>query len=403
MKGVVRMYRIRIVWCLLTVLVVLASGGARADQSEAPSPLVASIQPFLDDHTIAGAVMLVANKDRVLVEETVGEADPFQHVKMTPDCLFCIASMTKTFTATAVMILQDRGKLSVEDPVSKYLPEFASHQVAVTGADGTVTQRPLASPLLIRHLLSHMSGFTNAARYDERLPLDQQSQFLAAQPLPYDPVTHYEYCNKNFTILGRLIEVVGKKPYADFIRDNITRPLKMPNTTFWPNAEQFPHLVKAYASLDHDPWFRPMTIFPFDPNGTPIVPNPAGSLVSCAADLSRFCRMLLRGGTLDGKRILSELAVRQMSSTQTDHVLDKNGENGYGFGLSTSQFDHKEPGVISPGAYGHGGAWSTDMHMYPQQNLIAIILMQNAGYLKGKDRNLMVDPFDQAVLKKYGK
>lgn len=390
----------------LAVILVcgLAVAGVTSKQVLAQSggPLAASIQPFMDDHTIAGALLVVADKNGILDEETVGYADPFTKRPMTKDTLFCIASMTKTFTAVAVMMLQDQRKLSVDDPISKYLPEFASEQVGVTAADGTVTLRAPASPMLIRHLLSHMSGFTGKPNSDERSPLDHQSKELAAQALPFDPGTHYEYCNKNFAVLGRLIEVVSGKPYAQFIYDNITVPLGMTDSTFWPNAEQLGRLVKGYGSLDHDPWFTPRDIFRFDPNGTPMVPWPWGSLVSSAADLTRYCRMFLNGGILDGKRILSESAVRQMTSTQTAHFIDKNGENGYGFGMSTARLDHNEPGVISPGDFGHGGAWSTDMRVFPRQNLIAIILMQNAGYLKGKDRGLMINPFDQAVLKQYG-
>ena len=355
--------------------------------------LAASVQPYLDDHTIAGAVMLVANSKGVVATEVAGLADPFANVPMTADRLFNIASMTKTFTATAIMMLQDQGKLSVDDPVSKYIPEFAQQQVSVKADDGTVTRRAPASPLLIRQLLSHMSGFTNAQHWNQSLPIAEQAKVLAAEDMPFDPGAHYEYCNKNFLTAGRIIEVVSGKPYADFIRDYITKPLGMEETTFWPTARQLAKMVKPYRSLDHDPWFSPLGgrgyLFPYDPSASPIAPNPAGSLISCAADLSRFCRMLLNGGTLDGTRILSESAVKQMSARQTPI-----GPNmpPYGFGMA-----------LDGDSFGHGGAWSTDMRVYPKQGLAAIILMQNAGYLKGKDRGLMIKPFDEAVLKTYGK
>lgn len=368
-----------------------------------PGPLASAVQPFMDDHTIAGAVMLVATPDRILDVEVLGYADPFTRRPMTENAVFCQASITKTFTAVAVMMLQDQGKLNLDDPVAKYLPEFKDQMVAVQQPDQTDAQPTTSHPLLIRELLSHMSGFTNASRHDETLALEQQSKNLAAEPLPFDPGTHYEYCNKNFTVLGRLIEVVSGTSYAGFIKTNITDRLGMKDTIFWPTSEQLGRLVKAYGSIDHAPWFTAREIFRFDPSASPTVPHPAGGILSTAADLARYGQMLLNGGVLDDRRYLSESAVRQMSSTQTGHFLDKNGENGYGFGFSTSRFVSEDPTVVSPGAFGHGGAWSTDLWIDPQRKLVMIILMQQACYLSGKDRGLIIKPFRDRVYKVYAK
>ena len=364
-------------------------------------PLALAVQPFMDDHTIAGAVMLVATSDRILDIEVLGYADPFTRQPMTENAVFRLASITKTFTAVSVTMLQDQGKLNVDDPVANYLPEFKAQRVGVDQPDGTVVQQTTSHPLLIRELLSHMSGFTNTPRHDETLALEQQSKNLAAEPLPFDPGTHYEYCNKNFTVLGRLIEVVSGTSYAGFIKTNITDPLGMKDTTFWPTSEQLGRLVEAYGSIDHEPWFTPRDIFRFDPSSPPTVPHPAGGILSTATDLASYGQMLLNGGVLDGRRYLTESAVRQMSSTQTEHFVDKNGENGYGFGFSTTRYVSQDRTVVSPGAFGHGGAWSTDLWIDPQRKLVMIILMQQAGYLPGKDRGLIIKPYRDRVYKVY--
>jgi len=367
-----------------------------------PGPLAPAVQPFLDDHTIAGAVLLVADPDRIIDVEVLGYADPFTRRPMTTDTIFRLASITKTFTAVAVMMLQDQGRLNVDEPIAKYLPEFKDQMVGGAAPDTTVAPRAPTHPLKIRELLAHLSGFTNKAPYNATLPLEQQARMLAAEPLPFNPGTHYEYCNKNFTVLGRLIEVVSGTPYAGFIQKNITEPLGLKDTTFWPTAAQLGRLVKAYGSIDHEPWFTPREIFKFDPSAPPMVPQPAASILSTAANLARYGRMLLNGGMLDGRRYLSESAVRQMSSTQTAHLVDKNGENGYGLGFSTSRCVSNDPAVVSPGAFGHGGAWSTDLWIDPQQKRVLIILMQQAGYLPGKDRGMVIQPFRARAYKVFG-
>ena len=343
-----------------------------ADEKPAPISIAAALQPFVESHTLAGAVALVASKDKVLAVETAGFADIAAQKPMTPDTLFWIASQSKAMTASALMILVDEGKVNVDDPVEKYLPEFRGQMVASEQDAEHLLLRKPAHPITVREVLDHTSGLPFKSPLEEPtldgLPLRVAVRSYGTVPLKFEPGTKWDYSNAGINTAGRIVEVVSGMAYEDFMQKRLFDPLGMKDTTFWPNDDQVKRLAKSYkpnadkTGLEEtkvDQLIYPLT------DRAHRFPMPAGGLFSTASDVTRYCQMLLNGGTLEGRGILSEAAVKQMTTKQTAPAV----EHSYGFGLDTGS-----------GNFGHGGAFATNMEINPRRNLITIWMVQHAGF-----------------------
>jgi CubicO group peptidase (beta-lactamase class C family) len=305
-------------------------------------------------------------------------------------------------TAAGLMMLVDEGKVKLDDPVEKYLPEFKDQHVKANGS----LEKPI-HPITIRNILSHTSGLAFASPQEkptlDMLPLADAVRSYAAQPLEFQPDSKWAYANAGINTAGRIIEVVSGMPYQDFMRKRLFDPLGMKDTTFWPNVGQEKRLAKSYKPGKDNMGLEELQItqlhYPLsDPKRQPM---PAGGLFSTASDVAAFCQMLLNGGTYKGKRLLSEDAVRQMTSTQTGDLLNKGkGENGYGLGLSTAR--KAREGAVIPGTAEHGGAYATNMRIDPERGLITVYMVQHAGY-PGKEGGKVRDTFEKAAVKAFGK
>lgn len=366
------------------------------------------LQPFVENHTLAGAVTLVASKDKVLSLEAVGYADVGDQKPMPTDALFWIASMSKPMTAAALMMLVDEHKVNLDDPVEKYLPEFKGQMLlAEQDKDHQVLRKP-ARPITVRDVLSHSSGLPFMSRIEHKIDtysLSEAAISYALTPLRTEPGSKYDYSNAGINTAGRIIEVVSGLPYAEFMEQRLLMPLGMKDTTCWPNAEQMTRLAKSYkpnATKDG------LQEIPVDQLTYPLTnpkrgPSPAGGYFSTAQDVSLFGRMVLNGGAYEGKRYLSEAAVREMTSTQTGKLLDKEkGENGYGLGWSTTRKTSGEARPVIPGPCGHGGAYSTHLWIDPPHQLITVFMVQHAGY-PGADGGKIHPTFTKAALDTFGK
>ena len=217
--------------------------------AEAP-PVASALQPFVESHSLAGAVTLVATKDKVLSVEPVGFADVAAKKPMTPDAMFWIASMSKAMTAAAFMILVDEGKVQLDDPVAKYLPEFKELWVAAEqDKDHLLLHRP-AHPITPREILSHTSGLPFKSAIEQpaldQVPLRVAVLSHAIAPLLFEPGTQYKYSNAGINTAGRIIEVVSGMSYEDFMQQRLFDPLGMTDTNFWPSEEQVARLAKSY-------------------------------------------------------------------------------------------------------------------------------------------------------------
>ena len=387
----------------LSALFLLAPfSRVQAAPPTSPKSISAVLQPFVDRHTLAGAVTLVASKDRVLSLEAVGFADVAAHRPMQTDNLFWIASMSKPITAAALMILVDEGKVKVDDPVEKYLPEFHGQMLAVErDQDHELLKRPL-HPITVKNVLSHTSGLPFMSRVEHKIntfSLREAAIGYALTPLRFQPDSKYDYSNAGINTAGRIIEVVSGIPYEEFMASRLFRPLGMKDTTFWPSDEQVRRIAKSYRPNAARSGLEEISVeqLTYPLTDRKRGPSPAGGLFSTATDVSLFCRMILNGGVYEGKRYLSESAVRQMTSTQTGNLLnDGKSENGYGFGWSTSRKIHgdSDPAIVGP--CGHGGAYSTNTWIDPECQLVTVFMVQHAGY-PGADGGKILPVFMKAA------
>jgi CubicO group peptidase (beta-lactamase class C family) len=296
---------------------------------------------------------------------------------MKKDALFWIASMTKPFTAVAFMMLADEGKVALDDPVGKYIPQMANLWVVAGKTNDTMTLRRPVRPITLRHLLSHTSGLpflTPILSADlTSQPLDQQVLSFTMNPLEFQPGEGYRYSNQGIDTVGRVIEIASGMPYETFLRKRLFEPLGMRDTTFFPTSRQVKRLAKPYGANKEKtalvetalPFMRP----PFDRPGR--YPEPGGGLFSTGADLARFCELLLNKGTFKGRRLLSEKAFAELTRVQTGQPAHK-----YGLGFSVNP--------DGDGAFGHGGAAATNMNVYPERGLALIWLVQVSGGYPGK-------------------
>jgi CubicO group peptidase (beta-lactamase class C family) len=367
------------------------------------SRLAGSLQPFVDSSKVAGAVVLVADREKVLALEAVGFADIAARTPMRHDTLFWIASQSKPITAAALMILVDEGKVLLDAPVERYLPEFKDQWLAVERDKDHILLRKPKHPITVRNILSHTSGMPFKSALEEPtldlLPLRVGVRSYAITPLQFEPDSKYQYSNAGINTAGRIIEVVSGIPYEEFLDRRLFKPLGMKDTTFWPNPEQITRLAKSYqpnakkTGLDA----IPISQLDYPLSDRKRQPMPAGGLFSTASDLGHFCQMILHGGVYDGKRYLSESAITQMTSRQTGDSI----KESYGLGWSTTGKGRNGVDSIIPGPCGHGGAYATNMWIEPQRHLITIFMVQYAGPHEEIDK--MRSAFMKAVSDAYAK
>ncbi|HEX3869228.1 MAG TPA: serine hydrolase domain-containing protein, partial [Pirellulales bacterium] len=249
--------------------------GSTLRAAEAPDAIAKTIERFVDQHVIAGAVTLVAADGKIKSLEAIGMADLESKRPMTPDTLFWIASMTKPITATSLMILVDEGKLSLDTSAGMFLPEFNSATVAGNGTNAT--------PVTIRHLLSHTSGVAGPGKSPSPNPtLAETAESIADAPLQFEPGSQWKYGN-GLTVVGRIVEIASGQSFDAFVRDRILQPLGMNDTSFDPTPAQRTRLATIYAIDANSKQLTPTksTAFAnFDPNGPRKTPNPSGGLAS---------------------------------------------------------------------------------------------------------------------------
>lgn len=336
---------------------------ARVDQA---------MQGFVDQGELPGAVTCVADDKGILFLSAVGERDLNKHLPMRTDTIFWVASMTKPMTSTAIMMLQEEGKLSVDDPVSKFIPEFADLK--------TPSGKP--ANLTLRHLLTHTSGLGEVSRqrmYKARTLADLVPDILA-EPMLAEPGTTWRYCQSGINTLGRIIEIASGESYADFMRERLFEPLGMKDATFYPTDDQIKRLAISYARVGGKLQKARIILLPGPVGDRNHYAAANGGLFCTAQDYSRFCRMLLNKGTLDGKQYLRPESVREMTSVQTDGLEDVGFIPGSAWGLAVGIV--KQPvgmtAMLSAGTFGHGGAFGTQAWIDPVKDRIYIMLIQRA-------------------------
>jgi CubicO group peptidase (beta-lactamase class C family) len=373
---------------VLLATLSLPGAGPREGLSER---VRARMQRFVAEHEIAGAVTLIGRADGILDVQAVGMRDIEAGDPMRTDSIFRIMSMTKPITAIAIMMLIDEGKLSLDDPVEKHLPEFRGQRMTATrkGDDVTLTDSP--RPALIRDLLTHTSGVSDSppTGYPDlddfpRLTMAEAVRILARRPLDFAPGTRWRYSNGGLTTLGRLVEVASGRPYDAFLKERLFDPLGMVDTTFYPSPEQMRRVAVIYDREADS--LRPLPSSRSAPKAGVRYPSPAGGLFATAPDLARLYRMMLNRGTLDGRRYLSESSVAAMTRLQTGE-LKAGFVDGMGFGLGWG-FVREPKGATAPlsaGSYGHGGMYGSQGWIDPHKGVFVILLIQRDGLENNDD------------------
>lgn len=351
----------------LLVPIVSALTGALQAAPPVMEMIGTRMRAFVEAKEIPGAVTLVADGEKILHLSATGLADIGKNQPMAPDSIFWIASMTKPVTATAVMMMQEEGKLSVDDPVSKYLPEFTGDKAAIT----------------LKQCLTHTSGLSDL-KPDEVgsiVTLAELMPPVVAKPLLFPPGSKWQYCQTGINTAARIVEVVSGKTFPEFLQERLFGPLGMKDSSFYPVEAQLPRIVPAYnrtaaGELEKAEW-------PFLHGKSPAArdryPMANGGLFSTAPDYARFAQMILNGGELDGKRYLKSESVKQMTTVQTgDLVTGFTPGSAWGLGWSIVREPQGVSAALSPGSFGHGGKNGTQAWIDPVRKRIYLLMIQRA-------------------------
>jgi len=312
---------------------------------------------------------------------------------MKPDTIFQIASMTKPVTAMGILMLEEEGKLAVEDPVEKHLPEFRGQQIIQKREGSTITLGKPSRPITIQDLLTHTSGLRGGTPpgfgdlYSKRnRTLAEATIAISQWPLEFEPGTKWAYCNTGIDTLGRIIEVCSGKSYESFLEERLFKPLEMRDTFFYPDAEQKKRVATLYKK-DKEALARSDNFLGDAVGGK--FPLPAGGLFSTAPDMVKIYQMMLDKGVAGGRRYLSGASVEKMTRNHTGD-LRAGFTDGVVMGLGW-QIVGTPKGVtemLSPGTYGHGGAFGTQGWIDPGKGMIFILMVQRSGFPNGDASDL---------------
>lgn len=343
-----------------------------------------AMQAEVEAGEVAGVVTLVTTPKTTIHWEATGFSRLLPEAPMRRDAVFFLASITKVFTGVAVLMLQDEGRLDVNDPVSKYLPEFADLKTAA-GESAEIT---------IAHLLTHRSGLNDLKLEDYGKAGADLAGLLAARqplaPLAAAPGQRWSYNSFAFDVAGRIVEVVSGQPFDAFLAERLLAPLGMRDTTFYPDAAQRRRLADFYEKNRHTGALERRETW----SGLPLPvrghfpPLPGGGLFSTAEDLARFCRMLLRRGELDGRRYMSEGSFRLLTTIQTGD--EPSGPRGWGLGAGVIRGPGDGlAGQVSAGSFGHAGASGCELIVDPVRQCGYILLVHRRGLPGGWDNRVV--------------
>ena len=365
-----------------------------------------ALQHFIDSDVITGAVTAVVGPDGIIAIEAFGLADVAKKRSMGKDSMFWIASMTKPMTAMGVMMLVEEGKVKLDDPLEKFVPEFKGIQLKT--AQGLVAPKRVVT---VKDLLTHTSGIdtttaTPANTPVDTLPLAEMCVAYAKKPLVNEPGSQWTYNNNAINLLGRIIEVASGKPFADFMEERLFEPLGMTNTTFWPSPDHLDVLAKPYSKnkdsgelveAKNSRFSEPL----HDQKRTAMA---SGGLYSCAKDLGQLYQMLLNEGQLDGKRYLKAATLKQMTSNQLGDLAKVSFAPGMhmGLGFHIVHVPQDATESLSAGTYGHGGAFGTQAWIDPVKKRAYVLLIQRTD-LKNSDQSEIRREFQKAASEAYAR
>lgn len=359
----------------LTLCLMTISTSVVQSQSAMHERIDQKMKEFVEQKEIAGAVTIVASRDAILDTCVVGQSSIEDSKPMQADAIFWIASMTKPITGVAVMLLEEEGKLSLDDQVSKYLPEFKD----LKDAEGKTVQ------VTLKQLLTHSAGLSEL-KADEQASLKtlaELTQLVSKKPVQFPAGSKWQYSQTGINSAARVVEVVSGQSFPEFIQKRIFEPLGMKDTTFYLTKEQLPRLAASYRRTE-DGQLQPASLMLLagrSPTTTDRVPLANGGLFSTAADYTKFCQLLLSGGTLGGKQLMKAETVRKFSAVHSGDL--KTGftpGNAWGVGCCVVREPQGVTEHLSPGSFGHGGAYGTQAWIDPVKDRIYILMVQRANF-----------------------
>ncbi|MBL0110767.1 MAG: beta-lactamase family protein [Saprospiraceae bacterium] len=349
---------------------------------------------------VPGIVALVARGGKIVYYKAFGKADNASGRNMKQDDIFRIASQSKAITSTAVMMLWEEGRFRLDDPISKYIPEFDKGQVLDTMyPDGTYKTVPVNKPITIRHLLTHTSGlgygvidgderfkkmYNKAGITDlfttENISIGESVKKLAKLPLHHQPGEKFTY-SEGLDVLGYFIEIVSGMPFDRFLRTRIFDPLGMNDSWFYLPEAKSSRLV-SIQKKENNSWIKYPTTF-YDPDypikGARRFFSGGAGLSSTAKDYATFLQMYLNNGELNGIRLLSRTTIQFMMANQIGNLM---GDSGSFYGLAFGVLDQKGEdmgGSGSEGTFNWGGYFNTQYFADPKEKVIGILMKQTQG------------------------
>ncbi len=365
----------------------------------------------VENGDIPGIVALVARNGKIVYYKAFGKSDNQSGRDLKRDDIFRIASQTKAITSTAVMMLWEEGKFRLDDPISKYIPEFKNPQVLKTFqySDTSYTTTPATGEITIRQLLNHTSGlgygiignderikmiYQKAGVTDmvttENITIGENVKKLARLPLLFNPGEKFSY-SEGVDVLGYFIEVISGMPFDQYLRKHIFDPLGMNDTWFYLPDNRANRLVSVQIKNKEGEWERYPTTF-YDPDfpikGARSYFAGGAGLTSTAKDYATFLQMYLNGGELNGIRLLSRTTVQTIMSNQNSNIWSENSGNYYALAFSvTTQKGQDKGGNSSVGTFNWNGYFNTHYFADPKEKIIGILLKQTKGHVNEGTEN----------------
>jgi CubicO group peptidase (beta-lactamase class C family) len=364
---------------------------AKSDPPASPE-VTAAMRPYLDHYKLAGVIGIIADRNgKVRYRNLLGHADVEAKKPISEDNTFWIASMTKMFAGASIMMLVDEGKVSLDDPVTKFIPQLSKWMVVEEKDQSHVLLKPPVRPVTIRHVLSHTSGLAGSSELQQvtgadSSPLKARALSSVTGPLQWQPGDKYAYGNQGMNIAARIVEIVSGMPYEEFLQKRFFEPLGMTETTFWPSEAQIARLAGAYGpNKDNSGYARDKIGFLTKPLSDRVhrFPEARGGLFSTTHDVFRYGLMLANDGELDGKRYLSHAAMDELRTEQT-------GKTKVNYGLGYH---------LRSGMFGHDGAYGTDLSVDPKTGMVAIFMVQSTSGDRWAARDLFLKTATQVFPK----
>jgi CubicO group peptidase (beta-lactamase class C family) len=391
--------------------------------SERLQRITQMIQRRIAAGEMTGAVTIVARKGKIVHLDAQGVMDLDSKKPMAKDTMFRVASMTKPVTGVAIMMMIEEGKVRLNDPVSRYIPEFKNLKVAIAqpapagrGAPQAAAPAPAAGgrgaapapnfytvpadrEITVKDLLTHVSGLASGPMSNStaqapgvaRKPTDKLADYiprLGGSALEFQPGSRWAYsAQAGFDTLGRIVEIASGMPLDQFFRQRIFDPLGMKDISFWPSEQQWPRVASVYTRGANGLQKNQ------NPNGmsSQVYFMGSGGLISTAEDYIPYGVMLANGGQLNGKRLLSPKTIEMMRSVHVSDTLPGR-QPGEGYGLSVRVVnDHAKRGtLLSDGSFGWSGAYGTHFFVDPKEQVVAVLMVQTSNQEVSLDFENMV-------------